>query len=191
MKWMLPITLISALLSGNTIAQNEWDYKAAEALAITAADSVSVEVIDHVSGGCMQPDGLERAAEVQLRRNNIKLADNFWTPILSISAVGFGTSVNGQSSGCVVSINVELKIMMRGVPVSIFPEPQISTFMQSIHLGGSLFTGDPMQKRLEDFVQDQVDELFLKIQRSKDFLDKNHPGILEKHRPLKDPWAPA
>jgi hypothetical protein len=185
MKWMLLIALISALLSGNTLAQNEWGWEAAQALAITAADSVKVTVKDAVSGGCMRPDGIERAAEVQLRRNNIKLADNYWTPMLIISAIGGRTtSKGGTDLGCSVAINLGLSIMIMGIPVPIDPAPEPFGYFSLIFSNETLFVGDPMQKRLENWVQEQVDELFLEIQRSKDFLDKNHPGIREKYRPL-------
>lgn len=146
---------------------------------------VAIAVNDEVTDGCLpNPGRLRDKAELALRQNGFSVASekDYIGPDLYISAIGYTTS----PATCAVWISGELRTMgLAMVPHAEHRGTNNHTLIvQRSTLGGYILTGskNDMQARLEKHAKDLAEELYLRVSRARDRIQREYPDILEAVR---------
>lgn len=144
--------------------------------------SVALEVSDQVEGGCMpRPNSIRASAEAALRRNGLSVIGDeqtLLTPVAKVSALGYAHS----DYLCVVAFTFSIsKFIGANVPYSNNLDESMRSTLAPIEIDiySTILSGgkSDMQDRLEREAEKGANDLFIAVERSKDYVKSKWPAL--------------
>ncbi len=144
--------------------------------------SVNLEVSDQVKGGCMpRPGSVNASAEAALRRNKFSIADSetfSLAPTVKITVLGY--AYNDYICVVMFSLAIE-KYIGAMVPHTSELEDSLKTTIAPVQyqIYSTVLTGPKpsMQDRIEREAEKAVNDLFITIDRSRDYVKVKWPRL--------------
>jgi len=181
MKIITIAGMILLLLCSFAIAENKPSllYEGGIDSLIVNRNKFYIKLTDEVTGGCLPyPNKLKDKMEISLRKNGFQIEknNNVLSNSINISIIGYKTSENS----CAVHISVNLIFFVLMTVPNAEGKETIAPF--TLNIGSHLLTGfkNNMQSRLEKYIIEYADQLYLEISRAKDKISEKFPYILKK-----------
>lgn len=181
-KLLLFAIFLVAAFAASAEEESSMLFEGGNQVLLFDVTDVKLEVSDQVKDGCMpQPNSVNVSAEAALRRNKFSIVngeDSFWAPSVQITVLGYAHS----DYLCAIFFSLAItKYIGANVPHTSELDDSMKITLAPVRyeVYSTVLTGpkNGMQDRIEREAEKAVNDLFITIERSKDYVKGKWPKL--------------